>query len=165
MTAAIGVVRSIGLTAIVPALAKGFLAIKEHQPIGQLWFRLASAQYPSQLEQRADRSSRIVCPHKKHVLEDLRVVVTGNHNYIFRLARHLSSDVGHLFWAERCRRIKLISTDCEAGTFQCVNDVFSRFCQLWRSRRARANLDLLANVVHRALAIEGNSTGHHRGTW
>src|SRR6267142_3113631 len=105
MTAAIGIVRSIGLRAIVPTLAKGFLAIKEHQPICQLWFLLACAQYPSQLEQGADRSSRIVCANKTHVLEILRVVVARNNDYIFRLARCLGTDVVHLSWAKRrCRR-------------------------------------------------------------
>src|SRR5687767_8607266 len=101
MTAAIGIVGSIGLTAFIPALAKRFFAVKEHQPIDELWFLLACGQYSSQLEQRPNRGSWVVRANKPHVLVGLRFVVTANDDHVLRLARYLSSDVDHLFWAER----------------------------------------------------------------
>src|SRR5688572_11311119 len=127
MTTAIGIVGSVGLGAIVPTLAKRFLAVKKNEPIRHLWFLLAGPQHSSQLQHSTNGSSRIVCPHKMHVLEDLRVVVTANYDYFFRLARYLSSDIGHLLRAKRCRGSEFISTDCETITLQGVNNVLSGF--------------------------------------
>src|SRR5919108_4278195 len=110
MTAAIRVIWRIRLATILPVFAKGFLAVKESQPVSQLWFSSVLCQYSRQLNQGTDGSARIIRANKAHILKVFRVVMAADDDDVSRFARNLSVNVHHSLLTLRCGSAKLIGS-------------------------------------------------------
>ncbi len=83
--------------------------------------------------------------------------MAGEHHYVARFAGKLRRHVHHFPLADGRLRLPFINRDVKAVGFQLADDVFARSGQFGRASRARAKLDLLANMLKGALAINCQS--------
>src|SRR6185369_8228666 len=86
MPAAVRVVRTLLVAAIVPTFAESLFAVEKNELDSDLRFLLQAAEDASDFQQRCHRGSRIVRAEKTHVFVELRIVVAGDQNRLLSFA-------------------------------------------------------------------------------
>ena len=75
------------VSALLPFFTKSFFAVEEHEPVRQLRFLLARTQHSGHFQDRGYGTSGIVRANEAHVFVVFGIVMAGNDDHIFRLAR------------------------------------------------------------------------------
>src|SRR5579863_3871634 len=133
-------------------LLEGFLAVEEHQPVGERV--LALDEHARHFKQKGRAGAPVVGPDKLHPIQARSIVMARDGNDLGALPGNDPHQILHGDIPGRSRCYKGILIDINSVGRELPTDVLARLLQGLRARRPRSELDQALQVIKRPLSIK-----------